>query len=158
MLDLIANKKTGGYQHLPAGFIGPPIERPAIALLLRPDGSVAVHNEADDVVNEVRRDIDANYKQEIKESGKKRESSTAGDDGNGRDDGWNGRHARRRHGRWNALTPNDLRLPILAFLIKNPRSHRGFFFSEGAALARLFQEMCCEGITSCNDRDRKCRN
>jgi hypothetical protein len=76
VLDIIANKKTGGYQHLPAGMIGPPIERPAIALLLRPDGSVAVHTEADDFVNEVRRDIDANYKQEVKESGKKRESST----------------------------------------------------------------------------------
>ena len=76
VLDVIANKKTGGYQHLPSGFIGPPIEKPAIALLLRPDGSVAVHTEADDFVNEVRRDIDTNYKQEVKESGKRRESST----------------------------------------------------------------------------------
>ena len=23
VLDVIANKKTGGYQHLPAGFVGP---------------------------------------------------------------------------------------------------------------------------------------
>ena len=44
-------------------------------MLLRPDGSVAVHTEADDLVNEVRRDIDTNYKQEIKESGKERKSS-----------------------------------------------------------------------------------
>ena len=78
VLDVIANKKSRGYQYLPTGFVGPPIERPAIALLLRPDGSVAVHTEADDVVNEVRRDIDANYKHEMKESaaGKKRQSST----------------------------------------------------------------------------------
>lgn len=78
VLDLIANKKTRGYQYLPTGFVGPPIERPAIALLLRSDGSVAVHTEADDIVNEVRRDIDANYKHELKESaaGKKRQSST----------------------------------------------------------------------------------
>ncbi len=76
VLDIIANKKSGGYQYLPAGINGPPIERPTIALLLRNDGSVAVHTEADDVVNEVRRDIDTNYKQEIKDSGKKRERST----------------------------------------------------------------------------------
>ena len=25
VLDVFANKKTGGYQHLPAGFVGPPI-------------------------------------------------------------------------------------------------------------------------------------
>jgi hypothetical protein len=76
VLDLIGNKKTNGYQALPTGFVGPPIERPTVTLLLRPDGSVAVHNEADDLINEVRRDIDANYKHEIKESGKKRERST----------------------------------------------------------------------------------
>ena len=61
VLDVVSNKKTGGYQHLPSGIIGPPIARPALALLLRPDGSVALHNEADDEANEVRRDIDANY-------------------------------------------------------------------------------------------------
>jgi hypothetical protein len=78
VLDLIGNKKNRGYQNLPSGFVGPPIERPAITLLLRPDGTVAAHTEADDVVNEVRRDIDANYKQEMKESasGKRRERST----------------------------------------------------------------------------------
>ena len=91
VLDVFANKKTGGYQQLPAGFIGPPIARPALALLLRPDGSVVLHNEADDEANEVRRDIDANYKHEINQSTKKRESSTGmGIDGT--HDGWrNGR-------------------------------------------------------------------
>ena len=41
VLDIIANKKTGGIRTYPAGFVGPPIERPAITLLLRTDGSVA---------------------------------------------------------------------------------------------------------------------
>jgi hypothetical protein len=76
VLDVFAIKKTGGYQHLPAGFVGPPIARPALALLLRPDGTVALHNEADDESNEVRKDIYANYHHEIDQSGKKRERST----------------------------------------------------------------------------------
>ena len=76
VLDVVGNKKSNGYQQLPSGFIGPPLERPNIAVLLRADGSVAVHNEAEDLVNEVRRDIDTNYKHELKESGKQRESST----------------------------------------------------------------------------------
>jgi hypothetical protein len=75
MLDVFAIKKTGGFQHLPAGFVGPPIARPALALVLRPDGSVAVHNEIDDESNEVRKDIDTNYHHELDQSGKKRESS-----------------------------------------------------------------------------------
>ena len=75
VLDVNANKKTGGYQQLPTGFVGPPIERPVLALLLRPDGSVAFHNEADDVMNEVRIDMDNNYQQELKDSSKERRSS-----------------------------------------------------------------------------------
>ncbi len=75
VLDINANKKTGGYQQLPPGFIGPPLDRPALTLLLRPDGSVIVHNEADDIANEVRRDIDANYKHEKAQSGKERKHS-----------------------------------------------------------------------------------
>ena len=79
MLDVFANKKTGGYQYLPAGFVGPPITRPAVALVLRPDdGSVMLHNQADDEANEVRRDIDANYKHEISLSTKKRKQSGMG--------------------------------------------------------------------------------
>ena len=75
VLDVSANKKTGGYQHLPAGFVGPPIERPVLTLLLRNDGSVALHSEANDVTNEVRVDIDNDYKQELKDSSKERKSS-----------------------------------------------------------------------------------
>jgi hypothetical protein len=74
VLDVNALKKTGGYQQLPTGFTGAPIDRPALTLLLRPDGSVAVHNEADDVANEVRRDIWNNYRYEIEQSSKKRKS------------------------------------------------------------------------------------
>jgi len=75
VLDVSANKKTGGYQHLPAGFVGPPIERPVLTLLLRNDGSVALHSEANDLTNEVRVDIDNDYKQELKDSNKERKSS-----------------------------------------------------------------------------------
>jgi hypothetical protein len=75
VLDLYANKKTRGLQYLPAGFDGSPIDRPVVALLLRKDGSVAVHSEANDVTNEVRKDIEANYNQEIKDSGKERTNS-----------------------------------------------------------------------------------
>jgi hypothetical protein len=76
VLDVIGNKKSNGYQQLPAGFVGPPIIKPALALVLRPDGSVVLHNEVDDESNDVRRDIQANYKEEIKRSSKKRESGT----------------------------------------------------------------------------------
>ncbi len=48
---------------------------PAWAALLRPDGSLVVHNQADDVVNEVRKDIETNFRREIEESGKERKSS-----------------------------------------------------------------------------------
>jgi len=75
VLDINAIKTLNGSQPLPAGFAGPPIDRPALTLLLRPDGSVAVHNEADDVSNEVRRDIWNNYRHEIEQSTKKRKSS-----------------------------------------------------------------------------------
>ena len=76
-------RRRRGYQFLPTGFVGPPIERPVITLLLRPDGSVAVHTEADDVVNEVRRDIDANYKHEMKESARSEKQHRHGHDGMG---------------------------------------------------------------------------
>jgi hypothetical protein len=72
LLDVFANKKTGGYQAMPRGMLAPPLARPAVALLLRPDGSVVVHNEADDEANEVRKDIVANYKHELEQSGKER--------------------------------------------------------------------------------------
>ena len=52
-----------------------PLERPALTLLLRPDGSVLARTQADDINNEVRKDIERNYDREIKDSSKKRENS-----------------------------------------------------------------------------------
>jgi len=75
VLDVYVNKKTSGNQPLPPGFIGPPIDRPALALLLRPDGSVVLHGEADDLANDVRKDIEANYRHEIGQSTRKRSNS-----------------------------------------------------------------------------------
>jgi hypothetical protein len=66
---------AGGMQPLPAGFAGGAVERPALALLLRPDGSVQVRNQPDDVHDEVRKDIERNYVREVKDSNKKRENS-----------------------------------------------------------------------------------
>jgi hypothetical protein len=66
---------SGGPQALPAGFLGGALERPALALLLRSDGSVLARSEPDDLNNEIRKDIDKNYAREIKDSNKKRESS-----------------------------------------------------------------------------------
>ncbi len=43
---------------------------------MRPDGSVAVHNEADDTANEIRKDIWNNYRHEIEQSTKKRKKSS----------------------------------------------------------------------------------
>jgi hypothetical protein len=75
VLDVLANKRTGGYQYLPAGFVGPPVIKPALSLILRPDGTVVLHHEADDEANEVRKDIENNYKHEISLSGEKRKNS-----------------------------------------------------------------------------------
>jgi hypothetical protein len=76
VLDIFANKKTAGYQQLPAGFVGPPFVRPSSALVLRPDGTVVLHNEADDEANDVRKDIQNNYKHELSQSTKERKNST----------------------------------------------------------------------------------
>ena len=66
---------AGGLQPLPPGFTGGAVERPALALLLRPDGSVLARAQPDDAANEVRKDIERNYAREIKDSNKKRENS-----------------------------------------------------------------------------------
>jgi hypothetical protein len=65
----------GGLKPLPAGFPGAPLDQPAVALLLQPDGSLVVRSQADDIANEVRKDIEANYRREIRESNKERQSS-----------------------------------------------------------------------------------
>jgi hypothetical protein len=73
--QIVLDSQGGDLQALPSGLVGPALRRPAFALLLRSDGSVIVHSEADDASNEVRKDIAANYQREIDQSSKKRESS-----------------------------------------------------------------------------------
>ena len=46
---------------------------PAVAMVVEPDGSVVIRNQASDRSDEVRQDMEANYDQAIKDSGKKRE-------------------------------------------------------------------------------------
>jgi len=70
--QVVLDVSGGDLQLLPPGFTGPPIERPALAALLRPDGSITVHSQADDEANEVRKDIETTYNKEIAESNKKR--------------------------------------------------------------------------------------
>ncbi len=67
---------AGGTQAMPK--VGASVnffEVPAVSLLLRPDGSVVLRNQASDSMDEVRLDIESNYKKEIEESTKKREKS-----------------------------------------------------------------------------------
>jgi len=66
---------TGGFKPLPSDFPGNVIAQPAATLLLRPDGAVELREEADDRPDEVRRDVESNYKREIEESNKVRDSS-----------------------------------------------------------------------------------
>ncbi|OJW15597.1 MAG: hypothetical protein BGO49_15190 [Planctomycetales bacterium 71-10] len=65
----------GGFKPLPADFPGNVIPRPAATLLLRPDGAVELRDEADDRLDEVRKDVESNYKRELKESDKVRSNS-----------------------------------------------------------------------------------
>jgi hypothetical protein len=65
----------GGPQGLPTGFPGGALDRPGLALLLRPDGSVLARSEPDDLNNEIRKDIERNYAREIKDSNKERKNS-----------------------------------------------------------------------------------
>ena len=91
--QIVLDASGGGLQQLPRGMVGPAFERPVLTLLLRPDGSVAVHNEADDFANEVRKDIKANYDQELQRLAQgAKELRRHGNDGNdGRHDGRHGR-------------------------------------------------------------------
>lgn len=67
---------AGGDQALPKdlGTVGR-LDAPALSLLMRPDGSVVVRNEANDYQDDVRKTIESNYKRELEESNKKRENS-----------------------------------------------------------------------------------
>jgi hypothetical protein len=68
----------GGFKPLPADFPGNVIPQPATALLMRPDGAVELRDEADDRLDEVRKDVESTYKRELKESDKVRSSSMGG--------------------------------------------------------------------------------
>ncbi len=66
---------AGGRTRLPD--IGGGIERntftvPAVAMVVEPDGSVVIRSQAEDRNDEVREDMEANYHQAIKDSGKPR--------------------------------------------------------------------------------------
>ena len=64
----------GGRQRLPdIGVERNPFEVPALAMVIEPDGSVVIRSQARDRSDEVRKDMDTNYKQAIEDSGKKRE-------------------------------------------------------------------------------------
>ena len=60
----------GGDQPIPSmpGMVGSRFEVPALSLVIRDDGSVVVRNQARDLHDEVRKDMDANYKRELEES------------------------------------------------------------------------------------------
>ncbi len=73
--QIVLDISGGGLQNLPSGIYGPSITRPALAALLRRNGAMVVHHEADDLANEMRKDIEVNYRHEIEQSSKKRESS-----------------------------------------------------------------------------------
>jgi hypothetical protein len=66
---------SGGLMGLPGGMPGAAVQRPAYSLVLKSDGSVLAHSEADDATNEVRKDIERNYAREIKDSTKERKNS-----------------------------------------------------------------------------------
>jgi len=65
----------GGEQPIPAipGLGGSRYEVPAVSLVVNPDGTVVVRNQARDLHDEVRKDTATNYTRELKESGQDRE-------------------------------------------------------------------------------------
>ena len=62
----------GGIHLLPQIGINGSFEVPAVSLLLRPDGAVSVRTEAHDVPDDLRQDVDRNYKKEVAEAGKRK--------------------------------------------------------------------------------------
>ena len=71
---------TGGRQSLPTitGLERNQFDTPAVAMVLRPDGSVAVRSQARDKADQVRVDMDNTYRQAIKDSTKKRQPAGMG--------------------------------------------------------------------------------
>ena len=56
-------------------------EVPAVSLVVRPDGSVVVRNQASDLHDEVRKDMAENYKRELEGVGQEATKRDAGYDG-----------------------------------------------------------------------------
>lgn len=50
-----------------------PFTVPAEAMIVEPDGGIVIRTQAEDLSDDVRRDMESNYKQAISDSGKKRE-------------------------------------------------------------------------------------
>ena len=61
---------------MPAEIDNSRFEIPAMSLVVRNDGAVVVRNEVRDRRDEVRKNVEENYKREKEESKKKRESSS----------------------------------------------------------------------------------
>jgi len=69
----------GGRQRIPdIGVERVPFEVPAVAMVVEPDGSVVVRSQALDKADEVRKDMESNYKQAIEDSTKKRDPGVGG--------------------------------------------------------------------------------
>ncbi len=65
---------SGGRSRLPEiGVDRNQFEVPAVAIVVEPDGAVVIRDQADDRSDEIRQDMASNYRQAIKDSGKKRE-------------------------------------------------------------------------------------
>ena len=65
----------GGRERLPdIGVERNQFEIPAMAMVVQPDGSVAIRSQARDKSDAVREDMETNYRQAIEDSGKKREA------------------------------------------------------------------------------------
>lgn len=67
--------EAGGDQPVSQVGVNGKLEVPALTLLLSTDGSVSVRNEAYDLADAVRKDMVDNYKREVDEANKQRESS-----------------------------------------------------------------------------------
>jgi hypothetical protein len=66
----------GGEKPVPRALDTGRFETPALSAVVRSDGTVVIRNQAFDATDEVRKNIDENYKRELEESNKKRETSS----------------------------------------------------------------------------------
>src|SRR5262249_10499752 len=73
--QLVVDTDGGPKPIAPVGATGAPLDAPAVSLLMRSDGAVVVRGEFNDRPDTVRKDMDENYKREVRESNKRRENS-----------------------------------------------------------------------------------